>query len=486
MLLNMGPFAFAPGETQEIVVAVVAGVGLDRLSRITAMRFIDRAAKQSYGQLFAVVRPPAVPKTNAIAMDREIILEWGSDLAQVKETEEKIIAGNYAFEGYNVYQLPSRTASLSEGVKIATFDVANGVRRIVDEVFDPNSGLIIPVILQRGNDTGIQRHFHVTRDTLSSNRGLNNGQEYYFAVTAYNYSSHPRAFPKSLESEARILTVKPQIPFGVKTPSKYGDTLQVTHTQGHSEGVVHATVINPLAGTGDSYEVRFDTTAGATTWYVRNASKDKIVIAGLNENQAHSVEGGIWLSVSGTPIGLKREDMFSTGDQNQWGWDWISGTRFITWANADGLGLEAFRGAVGWDSPHRRFGNGIMAVRGDQLATVEIRFAETDNLGNFIPADTNVSYAYRYGQSFDQPPARPEFARFIINAEGGFAYQDYTQSMPLAVYDVDADPPRRLAVGFLENNASGGSVNGKYWPPNSSIADNVSPNGPREWLFIFN
>ena len=475
LLMSTGPIRFAPGDTQEIVVATVAGLGADNLSSISVMKFNDRAAQQAFRSLFDLARPPAAPQVRVIALDREIVLDWGSDLARVGEIEQKIIGDEYAFEGYNVYQLPSTVAQLSEGVKLATFDVANGVWRIIDELPNSTGELIVPTVVQNGNDTGIQRQYRLSRDAFNENRRLHNGTEYYFAVTAYNYSSHPLAFPKALESLPQILKAKPQVPFGIDTPAKYNDTLRVTHVQGRSSGVVYPIVINPLAGTGDAYEVRFDTTGGATTWFLRNAGKDKIVLSRGRMNETYHVEGGIELHVTAdTARGLKS-------------WEWTSGSRFLTWTGgADGLKLEGFNGAAGWESPYHYFGNGNMTVRADQLKSVELRFAATkDNLGNFDSNDPNVSYAYRYGRGFSGPPANPAFAPFIINVAPGYSYQDYTPGMPLAVYDLDANPPRRLAVGFLENNVTGGSVDGRYWPPFSNSADNVAANGPREWLFIF-
>lgn len=48
MAISSGPFSLAPGDTQEVVVAVVAGLGADRLSSITAMRFVDGRAQTFY------------------------------------------------------------------------------------------------------------------------------------------------------------------------------------------------------------------------------------------------------------------------------------------------------------------------------------------------------------------------------------------------------------------------------------------------------
>ena len=82
-------------------------------------------------------------------------------------------------------------------------------------------------------------------------------------------------------------------------------------------------------------------------------------------------------------------------------------------------------------------------------------------------------------------PAKPEFAPFIINATGGYAYQDYVKNKPFAAYDVESNPPRRLMIGHLENNRPGGLVDGKYWPPDYNVGDNVAGSGPREWFFIY-
>jgi hypothetical protein len=61
--------------------------------------------------------------------------------------------------------------------------------------------------------------------------------------------------------------------------------------------------------------------------------------------------------------------------------------------------------------------------------------------------------------------------------------------MPLAAYDIDANPPQRLAVGFMENNVTNGTLDGYYWPPHHSYVpggNNTAANSPREWLFVLN
>ena len=50
---------------------------------------------------------------------------------------EDVVNSGFEFEGYNVYQLPSASSPLSEGVKVATFDKINAVQNILDAAIDP-------------------------------------------------------------------------------------------------------------------------------------------------------------------------------------------------------------------------------------------------------------------------------------------------------------------------------------------------------------
>ena len=177
-----------------------------------------------------------------------------------------------------------------------------------------------------------------------------------------------------------------------------------------------------------------------------------------------------------------------------WGWDIPQGTRRFTWAGgADGFGFEGFRGAIGWAAPSSVFGaadqNDVAPAAA--LKNVLLVLASIPTYVDYDPpfdqsgGDVNVSYGYRYGRGFAGAAALPEFAPHIVNAVGGYSYQGFERSVPLAAFDID-DPenPRRLAVAHLENNTAGGLVDGKWWPGQHGSFDNVAGSGPREWLFI--
>jgi hypothetical protein len=70
-----------------------------------------------------------------------------------------------------------------------------------------------------------------------------------------------------------------------------------------------------------------------------------------------------------------------------------------------------------------------------------------------------------------------------VNRSGGYAFQDFHYGVPFSAWNMDANPPARLSVGYLENNDSTGRLDGKYWPPLIS-EPGVDNAATREWFFI--
>ena len=497
ILLTTGPFNLAPGDTQEIVIGTVAGIGSDRLSSVAVMKFNDKFVQNTYNALFQVPKAPNSPDVKYSELNGEVILEWGSNLTRVSQTEKTVNnPGNYNFEGYNLYQLPKRGSLLAEGKRISTWDQTSDPTVILDEAFDAKSGQILSLPVQFGSNSGLDRKIKISRDYIRDIDQMNNGQEYYFAVTAYSHAKQAGFLPTTLESEPTVVTVRPKINFYSSNTTGFGDTLSVTKT-GSTDGNALPIVINPSAGTGDTYEVSFDTTGGIKKWSLKNKTKNTTVISGKTNETGDAnydmVEGGVLLKVTGPAPGLKRDDQYgSDPNPDNWGWYWKSGSRFLTWAGgADGFHFESFQGAVGYASPANVFNAIPLAITPDKLKKIEIRFANVTidaPTGNFTydKNQANVSYAYRYVRGGAGAAAKPEFAPFLLRPwNGSYGFNDYVQSMPLAVYDMDATPPRRLTVGFLENNVAGGRVNGVYDPHRYDLADNYASTGPREWLWIF-
>ncbi len=482
--LASGSFTMAPGDTQEVVVAEIAGGAIPGVSRLTAiglLKFFDKSAQLAYDNFFQLPSPPPQPSPVATELDREILLNWGNDIAAVQATEASDNRG-FKFQGYNVYQLPSASSSISDAARVATFDIAaDGITRITDQVFDPAIGVIANKIVQLGTDSGIKRFISIRNDAVRGNTPLINGVRYYYAVTSYSYNPDPNVVPNNLENPLAIITVVPHNANpGTRYPASYGDTLHAVNHIGSSDGTATPLIVDPTRLTGHTYKVTFDTATVITGngpevhtfWNLSDETLSRMLLSHQSNQTGdddYFVADGLQVKVAGPPAGMKDFDI-------------PSGERRWTFANADGLGMEGFSGAMGM-----AFNNwlGTTSVTPDRLHNVLIKLAATDLNGTLTtPNDTTASFGYRYLRRATLAPAQPAFAPYILNPGAGYAFQIYERNMPFAAYDVETN--RRLMVGFLENNAVGGRVDGRYWPDTQNGPySNSDADGPREWFFIF-
>ncbi|HTX17145.1 MAG TPA: FlgD immunoglobulin-like domain containing protein [Bacteroidota bacterium] len=182
-------------------------------------------------------------------------------------------------------------------------------------------------------------------------------------------------------------------------------------------------------------------------------------------------------------------------------WSVPSGNlRFSPVGGYNGLGLEGFTTLA--DSSYYNRGGGTIGMGGHflfgeigttltnqkQYHTVLLRLAQVDTGASLwdprvTPADTNYSRAYRYLLNAHASPASPSFAQWIIDTVGTYPYQDFNYAVPFSAWDMEQNPPVRLAVGMMEDNISTGFVDGRYWPPVSAVESNWSA---AEVCFIFN
>ena len=331
MLINAGPFTLAVGDTQDIVTAVIGGIGDTYLTSVTDVKNTDLVAQTLFDDLFSSVpsAPPA-PVVTATPFDDQVLLDW-SGLEGVAATESSNISG-YAFQGYNVYQLPSATATKSEAVRIGTFDVNDGVQTIYGNVFIPEYGTTVNIPVQYGLDKGVKRQIIVSEDWLTGGP-LYVGSEYYFAVTAYNYKASPPLIEdQALETALTPVYVQLKPPdFGTRYTATAGDGLEIIHT-GPGQGEVSATVTNPATLTGDEYRGSFladtsyvhvngDTVSG-TLWRLTNATKNTTPVSFFKQaaNQSDSdqpIVDGVQVIVSGpAPATIIEIDEYASWPSN--------------------------------------------------------------------------------------------------------------------------------------------------------------------------
>ncbi len=319
MLINAGPFTLAEGDTQDVVTALVGGLGDTYLSSITDLKNTDAVAQTLFDDLFqSVPSAPPAPRLSATPLDNQVILDWGSDEEGAMATESAVIAG-YSFQGYNVYQLPTATSGKSDAVLIATYDIVDGVQTVYGNVFLPEYGETVNVPVQYGLDKGVRRQMVIDYNHLTGGP-LYTGSDYFFAVTAYNYNAAPDLIEdQALESPVTAVgvTLTPA-PVGTEYAVEANAALDVSHV-GPSQGIVSATVVNPDELTGNVYLVSFtdDTswvhTNGDTlygTYYtVTDSATSAALVPAYRQASSQSdldqpIVDGIQLVVSGPELGI--------------------------------------------------------------------------------------------------------------------------------------------------------------------------------------
>jgi len=499
-MMSAGPFNLADGDTQEIVAASLIAQAGDALASVAALKQADALVQTAYDANFALPPPPDPPPVVATASDQTIFLSWGDGITnaakaieiEATETVDPIAeAGGaadftYNFQGYVVYQVANPSGD--DPRRVGTYDLADGVKLIYDNVFDPSIGAIVNIPVKFGDDTGIRRMVRITTDKYTG-LPLVNQKDYYYIVTAYSYNNE--SIPKTLESAGLVTTVRPTKLPGQREASFFGDTLAVTHTAGGGDGSAQAFVVDPVKTTGHQYNIGFDydSTSGSYTWFARDlATGERRVEGQVNQtgDAAYPTFDGLQAVIVGPLAGMKS-------------WDIVGTRRFSPVGGFIGLGLEGFssaaepalydvdNGTIGM-AGHFAFGSIHTNLATTDYHNVELRLAPVDsNLWNptVTPANANFSHAYRWLRAVPTggDPADPSFAPWIINRGSGYVYQDYNYAVPFSAWDMETDPPTRLSVGILENNVVNGRIDGRYWPYTAS--DPFDNTVAREFCFIF-
>ncbi len=317
LVVSTGPFTVQPGDSQDIVFGVLFAQAGDNLSSVTALRAADILAQTAYDADFDIpLPPPAPPLCNpnssnaelhpgsghclyASELDGQAHLVWGYpsnsdnyllayDVPDRFLDEFELEDKTYTFEGFNIYRYPTSSFASDKRELVATFDVANGVTKVLDDVFDGDVGDFLPAVSARGTDSGIRYNLALSN--------LTNYTDYYYGISAYAYS--PNSTPKILESAPTNITFRPSKIASTEGGSSLNsdfateDSSAVTVTQS-GQGVVYWRVVDPAAVTGASYTVEFKSLdevagpdggvgAGKSAYTITRDSDGKVIIDGVD------------------------------------------------------------------------------------------------------------------------------------------------------------------------------------------------------------
>ena len=453
MMMVTGPFTLSKDNDipngkinrQEVVVARIIGRGSDRISSLQVLKYYDRFAQLAFDNNFDLPDAPPAPKVAVAVKPNTIMLSWGEQ-AGVKATEGHEDAG-YVFEGYNVYQFPSKSSSLQVAKRIATYDVINNLATIFDEVIDEKSGAVVVLPVQFGTDSGIERQITITNDAISD-RPLVNNQPYYFAVTAYAFNEDPEATPRQLESAPFVLEIYPQaVNPGYRFGADYDELMQVMHTSGSSTGYPVIKTIDPVALTGDSYEVTFRSMGTVEVdfhgeellvldnyaWSLKNMTKNTVLVTDALDYGGVTDGSSTGYITEGFQIGLVGQGHYNVGNE----------ILDVTWKG----GPQPYGNYAGYYIPgYDFFGSSILSY--NVKKTVEIRFNRSQS---------SKAYVYFRGST------------------PNYSFQQYAES-PLTIWDVtDKSNPKQLSWVLVEQ-MNGPAQDFQFTP--------TFAQGDREYMFI--
>ena len=311
LVMNTGPFEMVIDDTQDVVVGLIGGMGINNLSSVAVLKYNDKFAQFAYDNDFNLPQPPPAPTVSVFEGDGYITLNW-AEVAAYQASENYSQAG-FKFEGYKVYQLPNATASAADGAVVAIYDVPNGVKVISEPALDGATGLFFDKPAHVGGDFGVSRMVVIKNDALK-NRPITNDRPYYFGVVAYAYLEDNAGAPfKSLESSLQVITITPKKPNpGTAYEVDTGDYFDMAHSAGTSDGQARIEVIDPGAVTGHNYKVTFeDDGAGTLLWNVTDLTTSNKILSGYSQGATFSDPGypaadGLAWKVTGPPNAFKQ------------------------------------------------------------------------------------------------------------------------------------------------------------------------------------
>ncbi len=289
MMLSSGKFTFAPGDTQEVVVAVMVARGSDNLNSVTDLKMADDIAQVAYNVNFDLVPAPPNPKMHYAELDKKLILYWEDNAETFRKFNP--LLGNqglkdtvWKFGGYQIYQYSD--ASYSNAKLLGTYDLPNdAVDTIKDYVTMSGQKVLLPSI--EPTNFGLIHSFAITYDYIK-NAPLVNGTPYYFGVRSYSYcmDDAPRVkwSPQTIvtpdEAPTRGLTPH-AMPVGEQFTFKYNDLISANKlTSSTNDGIAAIKVIDPTVLTGHDYEIFMTGVDTSLRWNLRDVTANDTLITG--------------------------------------------------------------------------------------------------------------------------------------------------------------------------------------------------------------
>ncbi|MCL4509901.1 MAG: hypothetical protein M1470_02375 [Bacteroidetes bacterium] len=298
-----GDFIFASGyfpmpsqHTERFSMALVFGA--DSSAIFTNKQIVQ----QIYDNNYNFTKPPYKPTLTAVPGDRKVTLLWNDTAETFVDRTIQDTSKQHTFEGYKIYRSTDPGFTEGGGQALATYDLIDGIRGY----FLPQTQALAALPkFYLGNDIGLVHTF--------VDSGLQNGQGYFYAVTAYTKGDaanniYPAEDPKFVTIDARgvahpdvnVAYVVPQAPTAGYMPANGGAIYHRPPVYG--TGSVNLGIVNPRTLrtiNGHVFDITFNDTN--LTYVPANAAKSVTYLHNTTSYTVVDVTAGDTL-LSNSPI----------------------------------------------------------------------------------------------------------------------------------------------------------------------------------------
>lgn len=275
---SAGPFILVPGAVNNITVGVcwARANGGSPFESVSSLQRADDKAQALFENCFKVLDGPHAPDLRVQELKNELILTISNPVnsnnyGEAYEEFDPFIVANdpsadkmYHFQGYQIYQLKSRSATVSDITDpdkarlVAQCDIKDDIARIVNFEFDDDLQASIPVERVVGENKGIRHSFSVKKDLFAQGTAeLVNFKRYYYLAVSYahnNYKNYNPDDPDALDGQKkRYLASRKAASGEIKTVEaiphdplpeaggtlhflEYGQSPLITRLDGHGNG----------------------------------------------------------------------------------------------------------------------------------------------------------------------------------------------------------------------------------------------------------
>ena len=322
-LFASGPFSLKAGKHERFSLALAFGGDLDEL------RENVKTVQQIYNANYQFAVPPPLPTLTAEAGDHQVQLSW----TDASERGVDPVTSEFDFEGYRIYRATDpefRDAQVistgtgtgpqpGNGRPVAQFDLVDGKKGF-------SKRTINGVAYYLGNDSGITHHWTDT-DVV-------NGQQYFYAVTAYDFGFEPGGESLGFYPSENAIAVQQTPRGGLILPPNVvvvrpnprvagfvsASTDTAAHVAGNGTGTVRVEVVNSSIVPDDHlYAMRFSTPSPdsirASTYSLKDSTENEVLFARGTDllGQGIGPVGDGLLPVVTRPL-------FTTVDSTRTGW----------------------------------------------------------------------------------------------------------------------------------------------------------------------